>query len=92
MLMFIVMVIVMYNRIVFQFKKKDMLLQISDLTPLGSRSTWQPKLDFCFSDFIEFKYSPNSDIYICLYFNMKTDTLHGIMSSKSKNIERLKFR
>ena len=41
-------------------------------------SAWQPKLDFCFSDFTKFWYLPISDMnrYV-LNFDMKSDTLYG---------------
>ena len=53
MLLCIIMVIVIYNRIVFQFKNKDIPLLFGYLIPLVSRAAWQPKLEFCLSDLFD---------------------------------------
>ena len=68
MLMFIVMVMMIYNRIELQFKNKDGLLLFWYLTSLVPHAVWQPKLDYCSSNFTEFRYSPITNLEIASLF------------------------
>ena len=47
----------MYNKTVFDFKNKDMLIFFQSIISLVSCAAQQPKLDFLFSNLTEFKYS-----------------------------------